>query len=694
MLPTELDLSTFPPIPYDLWRQQVERDLAGAPFDRKLVRKTDDGLTLQPLYSAEHYDHSTNPAGLPGDAPLTRGSTPWCSTWRRALAYRRADLGKLANALREDTARGCDTVLLQLDLALRLGKSPQASPPDVAADGIPLHSAVHLARVLEGVSLRDVAILLQPGGAFLPAAGMLAAVWKMRNVTPDQATGSFGADPLGSLARDGVLPNSLETALAQLGALATTTARDWPRVRSTLVDTSTYHAAGATAAQDLGLALATGATYLRALTAAGLSLTEASRQISFRFELGTRFFQAIAKLRAARMLWSRVLSAAGADTDAQQMRIEVRTAHRVLTKRDPWINMLRNTAVCFAGACGGADTIITEPFDAALQAPSALARRVARNTQSVLHEESHLGRVQDPAGGSWFIESHTQQLAERAWSFFQQLERDGLFNQLQSGWVADQIATAYATRATAVAMRKIPITGISEFPLLDERPAPSESDDHVAARDSILRELGDADNVNLAPIKHARSDHAATCSAVFAALAAGAPTGAVGEALHDTPTTLPPFAPEPLAQDFETLRDAADAKLSSSGHRPNVFLANLGPIAVHTARATFAENFFHAGGFDTISNKGFDNAETAAQAFQQSGSAIAVICSSDKLYAELAAPTAQALKRAGARTVILAGHPGDAEQAYRDAGIDRFIYLKCDVLDTLRTLLAEEGVLV
>jgi methylmalonyl-CoA mutase len=329
------------------------------------------------------------------------------------------------------------------------------------------------------------------------------------------------------------------------------------------------------------------------------------------------------------------------------------------------------------------------PFDAPIGLPDALSRRIARNTMHILQRETHLNGVVDPAGGSWYLDWLTDQVAEKAWGIFQEIERQGgMLPAIRTGWVAQQIDSAFAPRARNLARRKEGITGVSEFPDVGEprvvRPAPDRSALRAAAAERVAR---------------ARRSHLATgdpgVAAVVQAAEHGASIGQLARALgfHVAATTLPPLAPHMFAAPFEELRDASDAWMASHGRRPRVFLASLGPVSHYTARSTYAKNFFEAGGFEVTGTNGFRDADAAAWAFADSGARVAVICSSDKLYPELVPQAAPKLKAAGARTVVLAGNPGANEAAWRAAGVDRFIYIRCDVLGTLREMLREEGVL-
>jgi methylmalonyl-CoA mutase len=694
----------FPPVGYDEWRTLAEADLAGGAFEQKLVTHTYEGIDVQPVYTRRDRPDEGDPDGFPGLPPFVRGARPLgavAAGWDLRPEHAHPDLAVSNQAILEDLQGGATSLLLRLDVAARNGLDPDDSAAAELAgrDGLMIYHTDDLDRALAGVHLHMIGVTLEAGAAFLPAAAALAALWRRRAVTPGQARGAFNADPLAVLARDGQLPVPAETALAWMADLAAWTAASYPHVTAVRVGTAPYHHAGATAAQDLGFGMATAVEYLRAMTRAGLDVTTAAGQILFSISLGTHHFLAIAKLRAARRLWARVVEACGGAPGAAAMRIHSRVSKRVLTLRDPYVNLLRNAAACYAACLGGAEAITSVPFDTAAGLPDALSRRIARNTVLVLQHEAHLHRVIDPPGGSWYLGWLTDQVADKAWDLFQEVERQGgMLRAIRTGWVAQQIDSAFGPRAKNLARRKEGITGVSEFPDIGEKPVVRPAPDRLALLDAAAARVRGA---RRAPALTARAypgrrGPGTTVGAVVEAAEKGASLGQLARALgfHTEPLLMPPLTPHPFAEPFEDLRDASDSWQAAHGHRPRVFLANMGPVAHHTARATYAKNFLEAGGFEVIGNNGFKDADAAARAFRDSGATVAVLCSSDKLYPEFVPLVAPKLKAAGARSVVLAGNPGANEAGWRAAGVDRFIFIKCDVLQVLREMLHEEGVLV
>ena len=691
----------FAPIDHAAWQKQVELELKGAPFAKRMVTHIYEGIELQPLYTEEMYPTSGDPAGLPGYQPFVRGAQPLGNVlggWDVRQEHAHPDPAVANRQILEDLNGGVHSIDLRLDAAAMqcLDADDRRATELTGRDGVSVSSVADAIRLSQGVRLDIAGFHFDAGAGFLPVAAFYVAAAKHAGVPLSDLRGGFNADPLKALVRDGHLPMPLDVALAQMADLAAWTAKHAPRMTAVEVSTTPYHNAGATAVADVGFMIATGLDYLRVMTGAGMDVDTAARQITFSMGLGCRFYLAIAKIRAARRLWGDVVAASGGSEAAQKMCLRISTGRRVMTTRNQSLNILRNTVACYAGAIAGADVITTTPFDTPTGLPSEASRRNARNTQLILAEECHLARVVDPAGGSWYIEWYTNEVASRAWTVLQQVEaQGGMLKAAISGWVEAQIRPTEAAREKDIALRKVAVTGVSEHPTLSERRTEQEQPNYrqlgvqAAQRLSNWRRQHDGSPA-LAAVDGASG---ALTAAVMAAAESGATLGQIGRKLTPAgtePTVMAPLQVHPYDAAFEELRDAAEVFESKHGHRPRVYLAGVGSIAEQVARKNYARNFFEAGGFEVLAREAkFDVAEAAA-GFAVSGAKIAVICSTDKRYPAVVAELAPKLKAAGARTVILAGHPGESEAAYSAAGVDRFIYIRCNVLETLNSLLRAE----
>ena len=673
------------------WREIAEASLKGRSLDSLTVR-THEGLEIPPLFTTEH---AVREPGLPGQTPFVRGRTALgagASGWAVCPLVNHPDPETAADLAAQDAARGADAVWLVIDSSLRTAED---TLEPLRGDGTAIHAVPAFDGFFRRFDPTACAIHLDAGGN----AGAIGALWlaaaRRHDVNPHALSGSLGCDPLGALARDGGLSAGLEGSYDQMAELAAWTAVRAPGLKAATVSTLRYHMTGASAVEELAYALATGIAYLRALSERGLDVGTAAARIGFRHAVGRDLFIEAAKLRAGRRLWSRATDACGAAEADRAAPIHAVVAPRGLTTRDPWVNMLRTTVGSFAAVVGGADTITVLPFDFAIGPPDGLARRIATNSQTILREESHLGHVVDPGGGSWYLEAVTDRLAHAAWQRFQAIEAaGGMAHALRDGVAAGELRDLRSAREHAFATRREPVTGVSSFPNLDEpvveRPAPSPPAYPEAAETGATQELTRLFTTSCEP----PLDGTLVDLAMEAA-GAGASVVQLATALRGTRSsaTLTPLAGHRDAESFEHLRDASDAWLADHGARPKIFLANMGPVAEHRARAGFAAHFFEAGGIEAIGNDGFGEVDEAVTAFRDADTRMAVICSSDARYETVVAELARALDTAGARTVLVAGRPGDHERAWRDAGVAGFIHVGCDQVRVLTDLLKEEGVL-
>lgn len=613
----------FPPASRDEWLALVEQTLKGADFDKRLVTRTYDGIAIQPLYAAADTEDA-----IAVPAPAHRPD------WLIAQAHDHADPAEANKAILQDLEGGVTALVLRM--------ADARSGP-----GTGVWSKSDMAVLLSDVHLDAVPVTLDAGARSVEAAALFLAHADSEGIDPAALSGSLGIDPIGALAASGDLPAPVETVLAAAAAIPAS------GMRRLSVATRPYHAAGCSEAQELACALATGIAYLRGLEAAGLPLPEASESIRFVLTADADVFLTIAKFRAWRVLWARALNACGIEN--ADVACDAETASRMFAQRDPAVNMLRATAATFAAAVGGARAITVAPYTSAIGLPTGFARRIARNCQVILQEESHVAQVADAAAGSWYLESVTSDLADQAWGVFQSIEAEGgMAAALMSGDLQALIGATCDQLGRDVARRKRPVTGVSEFPNLNEKPA------------EIIKAVGS---------EPPATQDAATWDALYGlAVAGSAPRYAAGD-----PESCTTLAPMRLAAPFEALRDASDAYEAANGRRPGIFLARLGTPAQYTARATFARNFFEAGGIEPLGDDASEDDLEAA--FSASGAAIACLCSSDDVYAERAEEAAAALKRAGATRIFLAGRPADGAEP---AGVDTFIHLGCPVLETLQ----------
>jgi methylmalonyl-CoA mutase len=613
--------SLFPPADEARWRAAVDKALKGGDFDRKLVSRAADGFAIQPLYPRKE-----------GAAAVLREGAG-----ERWAVHQRIDIRDADAAHRQalvDLEGGATALTLVLSGA-----------PSARGFGVTIADQADLETLLEGVFIELISLRFETA----PYAGwglaqMLPELAARRKLLPGQLSVDLGLDPVGEFAASGTAPKPMAEIIANMASIAGDLRKAGIGGRFMRADARLIHEAGGSEGQELGFALAVAVTYLRALEARGMALEAARDTLSFTLAIDADQFMGIAKIRALRNLFARVEEACG--LEAGPARIHAETAWRMQTRFDAPVNMLRNAIAVFSAGVGGADSVSVLPHSLAQGLPDGFARRVARNMQHVLLEESNLWRVADPSAGSGSIEALTNELCAAGWAFFQEIEQaGGVIAALEGGHVRGKVAAIHAARDKALATRRAPITGTSEFPNLNEpRPDVIEG----VARD-----------------------------------ASPAPGRAALLSLR-------------LSQGYEGLRDRSDAMLAAAGTRPRIFLANLGRIADFTGRATFARALFEAGGIAAVTNDGFaeeggTNLVALTDAFRASGAGLACICSSDAVYAHEAADAALALMASGAQKVWLAGRPGDLEAQLAAAGVSGYVFAGCDVLATLKEALDVTG---
>ncbi len=598
-----------------------DADELGPEPERLLDSPTYEGFAIHPLYTA--LDELPEPP-LPGEWPFLRGGDALRdvkSGWKVAEAFP-------AQAVPGVAAEDVNTAVLAA-----LGEGASALLIRVGESGV---APAQLEKVLDGVYLSMAPVILDAGACYSAACD--AVLELVAEVEPDQRgtlSIDLGADPLTALLSERPAPP-----IEEVVGVATRVAGE-RGVRAITVDGPAFHNLGANAAWELAGSVAAAVAYVRTLIESGLSLSDALRQISFRLAADDDQFMTLAKMRAVRQLWARVAEVVGAPESGAAV-VHAETSLPMMTQRDPWVNMLRSTLAAFGAGVGGADTVLVLPFDVAIPGgfpgmATSFARRMARNVQLLLLEESHVGRVLDPAGGSWFVEELTEQLAQQGWEHFQAIEAHGGFVDAREH-IAGHIAEIGAQRTDDIAHRRTAVTGVSEFPNLGEPPLPqSDSPDTPLAAGNLSR----------------------------------------------------------YAAGFEALRDRSDVYLADSGSRPQALLLPLGPLAEHNIRTTFASNLLASGGIEAV-NPGTVDADAVAQAVSDAGSpTVAVICGTDTRYGAEAAGIVEAARRAGVTHVCLAGPPkaleGTAGTTDPEHRPDEFLTAKINAVEALSNLLARLG---
>ena len=607
----------FPPVSTEEWRAKVEVDLKGADFNKKLVWRTNEGFNVQPMYRAEDIKDLKTTDSLPGEYPFVRGTktnNDWYIRQEIEVCCPKAAnekateiLGKgvtsLGFKLKEDIdAEGLKTLLAGIDLA----------KVEVNFDCCP-NKALQLAK--------DLVEVVKAAGA------------------ADTFSGSIGFDPFRRLLKHGKdFPKDIKALAAEIVKAVA----DVKNLRVLAVNTDKLCNAGAYIYQELGYALSWGNEWLSQLTDAGIDATEAAKRIKFNMGISTNYFMEIAKFRAARMLWAQIVKQYEPKCDcACKMNVHATTSEFNQTIFDAYVNLLRSQTESMSAALAGVDSITVTPFDKQYKNPDDFSERLARNQQLLLKEESHLDKIVDPAGGSYYVETLTMSIANEAWKLFLATEEQGgFYAALKAGEVQKAVNESSDKRHTDVARRKESLLGTNQFPNFNE-----------IANDKIECEGGKC------CCGH-NNDAEAETDAV--------------EALKNTRA----------ASEFEALR----LETERSGKRPKVFMLTIGNLAMRLARSQFSANFFACAGYQIIDNLGFDTVEAGVEAAMEKQADVVVLCSSDDEYATLAPEAFKAL--AGRAEFVVAGAPACSDDL-KAVGITEFVNVRSNVLETLKAFNAK-----
>lgn len=594
----------FPPISTAEWKAKVETDLKGAPFDKKLVWRTNEGFNLQPMYRAEDIADLKTTDVLPGEFPYIRGirnTNDWLT--RQEII---ADDAAAANA-----------------------KAAEVLTKGVTSLGFSVKEPADVAILLKGIDLKKVEINLTccPRKAVAVATELVSLI-KKENAA-DEFRGSINFNPLRRPLNHGTaFPGDIvKEASALMDAV-----KDVPALKVLAVNSDMLSNAGAYIYQELGYALSWGAMWMTMMTDAGYSADEVARRIKFNMGVSSNYFMELAKFRAARMLWAQIVKQYGAAEEACKQAVHATTSRFNQTIYDAHVNLLRSQTETMSAALAGVDSITVTPFDTPYQTPDDFSERIARNQQFLLKEESHLDKVVDPAGGSYYVETLTVAIAGEAWKLFLDVEEKGGFMKaVNEGEVQKVIREASEKRHTDVARRKEILLGTNQFPNINEMAAEK------------IKTAGGC--------------------------ACGCHSGEEAEG-QGLPTTR-------AASDFEALRLATEA----AAKRPKVFMLTIGNLAMRLARAQFSTNFFGCAGYEIIDNLGFETVEQGVDAALEKGADVVVLCSSDDEYATLAPEAFKYLN--GRAEFVVAGAPACTDEL-KAQGINDFVHVRCNVLDTLR----------
>ncbi len=596
----------FPPVTTEEWRAKVDADLKGAPFEKKLVWRTNEGFNVQPMYRAEDIEGLKTTDSLPGEYPYVRGTrdnNEWLT--RQEIVA-------------EDAAKANEIALDVLNKG-------------VNSLGFDVKDPADLRVMLKDVYLKAVEVNIKccPKKAVV-VAKELVAIAKEQDALKE-LRGSVDFNPMRRALKHG---SEFTGDMVAIAKELLEVVKDAPDVRVLAVDSYMFNNAGAYIYQELGYALSWGAQWLTMLTEAGLGVDEVARRIKFNMGISSNYFMELAKFRAGRMLWAQIVKQYGPKWDCGcKMMVHAATSEFNQTIYDAHVNLLRSQTEAMSAALAGVDSITVTPFDNPYKTPDEFSERIARNQQLLLKEESHLDKVVDPAGGSYYVETLTVAIAKEAWKLFLEVEdKGGFLACINNGDIQAAVNASGTKRHADMARRKESLLGTNQFPNINE----------------------------MAADKIEKKDCGCGCGC-------GADADADGKGLV--------FAR--MASDFEALRLATE----HAANRPKVFMLTIGNLAMRLARAQFSTNFFGCAGYEIIDNIGFDTVEAGVNAAMEKGADVVVLCSSDDEYATYAPEAYKLLD--GRAEFVVAGAPACTEELQAQ-GITNFIHVRSNVFETLQ----------
>ncbi|MFO8086300.1 MAG: methylmalonyl-CoA mutase family protein [Bacteroidales bacterium] len=615
--------SEFPPVSREQWEEVIQRDLKGADRERKIVWRTPEGLKFDPYYRREDLEKISHEPALPAEFPFVRGNKISDNDWEIRQEIEKADAITANKEAVNAIKRGAEAIVF---------------------DVREINNAEQMELLLKDIDPASTPVHLKNSTNYKITVDLFTEALDNKGLNPKQARGSLEFDPIGYYTLKGEFYNSWNDNINEILCLIDKMEEELPGFSILNVNGRFFHNGGATIVQELGYSLAAANEYLAALTDAGKEAKEITPRMQFSFALGSNYFMEIAKIRAARMLWANVVSQYTDDGEAEKAFIHVETSTWNKTIYDPYVNMLRNTTEAMSGAIAGCDSMSVRPFDYFFRSPNDMSKRVARNTQIILKEESHFNKTVDPSAGSYYIETLTASIAEAAWKLFTETEaKGGFIKAFENGDVKADIEETCKNREAAIAKRKTSFIGTNQFPNADEQML-----------EEIKKEI---------LTKEEQKSHKGLIQYRG-------------------------------AEPFEKLRLDTEKFIKSGNKKPGVYLLKIGNRAMRTARASFSSAFYGCAGYEIFDNLGFDNTKEAVADAMKSKAEIIVICSSDDDYVEYVPELATMIKTEdNSKTLVVAGYPKEHIESFKQAGVDDFVHVKSNLLDTITAYQKKLGVI-
>ncbi len=699
----------FPILSFEDWENQVEKDLKGESFDKKLITKTYEEINLQPLYTSNDIKDLPQINNFPGFQNYLRGNSVSGyigRDWEIAQEYNQALPEDLNETLRSDLNRGLNSINIVLDNPTKLGiDADQSKAGEVGKDGLSISGVRKMQVLFKDIDLTNQSINISGGFSSLPITLLFTAYANETRTSLMNIKGSITSDPYEYLIAKGDLPISLKQIFDEMKLATELMIKSNSPIKTIGVSGLPFNNAGANAVQELAFTFATAVEYLNEMISLGLKADDVAKRIKFTFGIGSFYFMEVAKLRTARILWSKILEAYEVKEENQKIFIHGKTSQFNQTYFDPFVNSLRTTTETFSAIVGGVDSLHTNAYDESFNDSDDFSKRLARNTQIILKEESHLDQVIDPAGGSYFVEKLTDDIANAAWKLLQTIEeKGGMLKVIQSGFVQDEIAKIAEVKKKDFAKRKSVLVGTNMYANPKEEMMELKNPDLNAIYkkrvEYIQKYRVNGDNKKHSSILEKLQNIADTKSYdlidnAIEAFLEGASLGEISKSIRassEKGISVTPLKQFRLSEMFEELRIASENYKKKTGIEPKVFLATMGSLKQFKGRADFSRAFFEVGGFEIIYPNGFATTDEAVKNAIDSKAQAVVICSTDDTYPDLVSLIVKGIKEKSKDiTIILAGYPKDQIEEHKKSGVDDFIYLGADAYLVLSTLLKKIG---
>jgi len=700
---------SFPVPSFEEWKAQVEKDLKGASFEKKLITKTYEGIDLNPIYTKKDIENLEFINSLPGDKNNVRGN---CSsgyhkkTWNVNQEINVADVDEFNRSLTEALNNGQNSINVSLDTATKLGLDADYASTDQVGDcGVSISGIKSLGRALKKVDINSFPIYLDAGFNSIPFLALLNSHLTENKLDSSNLKGAITSDPIHHLCEHGELPINMSFSFDMMKLAVDWSKENAPNLKVIGINTLSYTNSGANSVQELAFAMSTLVYYLNEMIERKIDVNQIINKIQFTFGTSTNYFMEIAKYRAARILITSVAKEYGIDSENIEINIAAETSTFYHTKNDPYVNLLRSTTQTFSAILGGVNNITTSTFDEEIRIPDNFSRRIARNTQTILREESHLDQVIDAAGGSYYIETLTDQLAKEAWQNFKKIENNGgIFEELKTGTIQNSISEVVQQREKDINKRKSVIVGTNMFADINETKLQDRKFNQKAfqeKRAEYLKKyrLNGSEETHNNIMSRLNSIHSNNSIDIIdqmtEAYSDGATLGEITSALtssHKKNIVIDKLSTRRSSENFEELREKAIQYNLKNDSLPTVFLANMGTVKEFKARAEFAKGFFEVGGFEIIYPNGFTSTDDAVNSAIDSKSSIVVICSTDDKYEETVPEFCKVIKSKNQDIqIILAGYPKDKIEEYKKVGVDDFIFMGADAMKILNSLHVKIG---